>query len=214
MNRKTPLVLLAVLMVLASLSCTNPITRYFSTQTAVMETATATMWTPTPTNTPTFTPTFTPTNTPTSTLTPTPDNRYYEKNGPINYSYVPPTGWRKSKMESGIYAWNGKGDTELDFYLIQNDMDATSAATKAETALKSELTAYTVIDEGLFSPDSGIDAYRFTFTADYAGSSYFFDCYLFSQDGYILEGLYGRTNSLYSDQDNLVTDSMMTVKFD
>ena len=63
MARKGPVVFVIGLFVMISLSCTNPITSYFSTQTAVMETATATMWTPTPTftNTPTNTPTFTPT---------------------------------------------------------------------------------------------------------------------------------------------------------
>jgi hypothetical protein len=74
MVRKTPLVILLGMLVIASLSCTNPIASYFSTQTAVMETATATMWTPTPTNTPTSTPTNTPTFTP--TFTPTPDFLY------------------------------------------------------------------------------------------------------------------------------------------
>jgi hypothetical protein len=71
MNRKAPFLSAFAMLVLASLSCTNPIARYYSTRTAVMETATATMWTPTPTNTPTSTPTRTPT--PTPTFTPTPD---------------------------------------------------------------------------------------------------------------------------------------------
>jgi hypothetical protein len=74
MIRKTPIVILFALLIIASLSCTNPIASYFSTRTAVMETATATMWTPTPTFTPTSTPTNTPTFTP--TLTPTPDFLY------------------------------------------------------------------------------------------------------------------------------------------
>ena len=70
MNRKGPLVFIFALFLLVSLSCTNPITMYFSTQTAIMETATATMWTPT------STPTKTPTNTP--TFTPTPDYLFFD----------------------------------------------------------------------------------------------------------------------------------------
>ncbi len=81
MHNKKAVLAVVFVVFLASISCTNPITTYFSTQTAVMETATATMWTPTPTNTPTFTPTLTPTETPTNTLTPTPDNRFYETSG-------------------------------------------------------------------------------------------------------------------------------------
>jgi hypothetical protein len=76
MIKNTPLVSVMAILVIASLSCTNPIQGYFSTQTAIMETATANMWTLTPTNTPTSTPTITPTNTP--TFTPTPDFLYTE----------------------------------------------------------------------------------------------------------------------------------------
>jgi len=70
MIKKGPLLFAIVLLILVSLSCTNPLTTYFSTQTALMETATAAMWTPT------STPTVTPTNTP--TFTPTPDYLYFE----------------------------------------------------------------------------------------------------------------------------------------
>jgi len=70
MANRGPVVFVIALLVLISLSCTNPITSYFATQTAVMETATATMWTPTPTFTSTNTPTDTPTNTPTFTPMP------------------------------------------------------------------------------------------------------------------------------------------------
>jgi hypothetical protein len=214
MSSKKAILAVAFALFLASMSCTNPIASYFSTRTAVMETATATMWTPTPTNTSTSTPTQTPTKTPTRTLTPTPDNRFYETGGEINYSYVPPTGWRKSKGTNGLYTWKGAGDTEVDFVLVQNSLDATLAATTAEAALKSELSGYSLINEGAFYPDSGIDAYLFTFTADYSGSTFHFECYIFAQDGYILEALYGRSDGLYANQDNLVTDSMMTIRFD
>jgi hypothetical protein len=61
----------AVLLWIASLACANPVQDYFQTQTAVLGTATATLWTPTPTDMPTPTRTFTPTVTPTHTPTPT-----------------------------------------------------------------------------------------------------------------------------------------------
>jgi hypothetical protein len=102
----------AVFLILSSLSCTNPITRYFSTQTAIMETATATMWTPTPTNTPTFTPTFTPTETPTYTLTPTPDNRFYETGGAINF----PTSRRKAGGRAQIPTVSPSGKEKAPRY--------------------------------------------------------------------------------------------------
>jgi hypothetical protein len=76
MVKKAPLLFIVMLFVLVSMSCTNPITMYLTTQTALMQTATAAMWTPTPTYTPTDTPTNTPTDTP--TYTPTPEYLYYE----------------------------------------------------------------------------------------------------------------------------------------
>jgi hypothetical protein len=88
MRRKEPLLFVATVFILVSLSCSNPISDYFSTQTAILQTATATMWTPTPTNTPTDTPTDTPTNTP--TLTPTPEYLYMDDFDD------PASGWNES----------------------------------------------------------------------------------------------------------------------
>jgi hypothetical protein len=214
MNRKTPLVFVFAMFVIASLSCTNPITRYFSTQTAVMETATATMWTPTPTNTPTSTPTPTPTQTPTSTLTPTPDNRFYEKGGGIEYSYIPPTGWRKSAGATGLTQWEGEGTTVLSFNVQESSQDAAWAAATMEDALKAGLTSFVVTEEDVFSPESGLDAYRFAFTAKYQGIAVFGEMFVFSGSGYLVEALYLRPDGSDEAEDALVIESMMTMRFE
>jgi hypothetical protein len=199
---------------LASISCTNPIARYFSTRTAVMETATATMWTPTPTNTPTSTPTSTPTKTPTNTLTPTPDNRFYEKGGAIEYSYIPPTGWRKSMGADGLYEWQGKGDTILTFNIQESSMDAATAGALMENTLKSALTKFVLVDEGVFSPDSGLDSYRFSFNADFQGVTVYGELYAFSGSDYLVEGLYLRSDVSNQNQDPLVKESLLTMRFE
>jgi hypothetical protein len=114
MARKGPVVFVIALFVLISLSCTNPITIYFSTQTAVMETATATMWTPTPTFTPTNTPTDTPTNTPTFTPTPDfiymddfedPDSGWPEYDEDVLLSEYTDGGYRILVREPGWFVW-------------------------------------------------------------------------------------------------------------
>ncbi|MGD0174285.1 MAG: hypothetical protein ABSC61_07620 [Anaerolineales bacterium] len=69
MSSKKAVLGVAFLLFLASIAYTNPIAGYFSTRTAVMETATATMFTPTATNTDTRRPTRT--RTPSITLTQT-----------------------------------------------------------------------------------------------------------------------------------------------
>ncbi len=214
MSMKKAVLAVALVLFLASLSCTNPITIYFSTQTAIMETATATMWTPTPTNTPTSTPTPTPTKTPTRTLTPTPDNRFYETGGDVNYSYVPPIDWRKSKGSNGLYEWSGAGDTLLTFNIESSSTDSATAAATMETALKTGLTNFVIGDEAAFSPDLGLDSYRFTFTAEFQGAALYGEVYVFSGNDYLVEGVYLRSNGVNEDQDSLVMDSMMTMRFD
>jgi hypothetical protein len=69
---RTALVSLVAVLGLSFLACSNPIANYFSTRTAFLQTATATVWTPTPTRTSTPTPTPTSTETPTPTATDTP----------------------------------------------------------------------------------------------------------------------------------------------
>jgi hypothetical protein len=214
MSSKKAAFTMVFVLFLASLSCTNPIVRYFSTRTAVMETATATMWTPTPTNTPTSTPTQTPTKTPTNTLTPTPDNRFYEKGGAIEYSYIPPTGWRKSMGADGLYEWQGKGDTILTFNIQEDSMDAAAAGALMENTLKSALTGFVLVDEGVFSPDSGLDSYRFSFTADFQGVTVYGELYAFSGSDYLVEGLYLRSDVSNQNQDPLVKESLLTMRFE
>jgi hypothetical protein len=133
MRRKEPLVFVIVLFVLISLSCTNPITSYFSTQTAVMETATATMWTPTPTFTPTNTPTNTPTHTPTFTPTPeylymddfeNPDSGWDEESDSfITYEYSD-GGYRMKLKESNYFVWSF-APTKKNFSDFRLEVDAT-----------------------------------------------------------------------------------------
>ncbi|MBN2085559.1 MAG: hypothetical protein JW748_10085 [Anaerolineales bacterium] len=115
MARKGPVVFVIALFVLISLSCTNPITSYLSTQTAVMETATATMWTPTPTFTPTHTPTDTPTNTPTFTPTPEylymddfedPDSDWEEWEDEYVLAEYFDGGFRMMNKQPGLFVWS------------------------------------------------------------------------------------------------------------
>src|SRR4030042_6730957 len=101
MIRKAPAVFLVVLFLLVSISCANPITDYFSTQTAVRETATAAMWTPTPTCTSTQTPTDTPTDTP--AFTPTPDFLYAD-----DFS-DPDSGWAVGETDYMLYEYSEGG---------------------------------------------------------------------------------------------------------
>jgi hypothetical protein len=130
--RKTPLLFVIAIFVFVSLSCTNPITSYFGTQTAIKDTATATMWTPTPTFTPTNTPTNTPTDTPTFTPTPDylfkddfsdPDSGWDEKdNAAAMYEYSD-GGYRMMVKLPGYFVWSLVPDNE-DYDNVRIEVDA------------------------------------------------------------------------------------------
>jgi hypothetical protein len=130
--RKTPLLFVLAIFVMVSLSCTNPITSYFGTKTAIMDTATATMWTPTPTFTPTNTPTNTPTDTP--TYTPTPDFLYMDDFEDTdsgwdeeNDSYVlweySDGGYRMKVKLASIFVWSLAPDHD-DYDNVRIEVDA------------------------------------------------------------------------------------------
>ncbi len=201
----------------ASLACTNPITSYFSTQTAVMQTATATMWTPTPTNTPTITPTPTSTFTPTATLTPTLDPRYYyETAGRVNFSYIPPKGWRKLSISgSDLRGWSGPGNTQLGFYDERNTGSAAEAAGDTEAQLKAVVSGLKIQDSGELNLASGLDNAWFSFTGSIQGLSVYATIYLFSDgDNTVVYGMYLRTPGANEDQDSIIVDSLSTFRFD
>jgi hypothetical protein len=102
----------------------------------------------------------------------------------------------------------------LTFNIQQSDLDATMASVAMVSALKSALSSFTVADSGAFSPDSGLDAYRSAFTANYQGVAIYGELYAFSGSGYLVEALYLRPESSDANQDALVLDSMMTLRFD
>jgi hypothetical protein len=76
MGKKDRVFITFGILLIASLSCTNPVDIFLSTQITMKETATAAIWSPTYTVTLTHTPTLTPTHTPTSTSTLTPTSTY------------------------------------------------------------------------------------------------------------------------------------------
>ena len=222
MSSKKAVLAVGFMLLAALIACdSNPIMLYLLTRTAMMQTATATMWTPTPTDTPTptFTPTNTltntPTNTPTNTITPTPDPRYYETEGRVDFSYIPPKGWKKSNIEgSDLQGWSGPGDTQLAFF---DDHYTGSAADFTAETLEDLKTVFeiSVKDEGELDLDSGVENYWIALTMSYEGDSAFFVMYFFSDgDDNIVFAMYGRILDEDEDQDAVVEDSMMTFRFD
>ncbi len=194
----------------ASLACTNPITSYFSTQTA-------TMWTPTPTNTPTPTLTPTPTNTPTATLTPTVDPRYYfETAGRADFSYIPPDGWRKLTIDgTDLRGWSGPGDTELGFFDMKWDDSAEDAASDTAAEFEAVFDNYQDEGDGVLDLESGVDNYWFAFSGSLQGYDVFITMFYFADgDNTAVYAMYFRTPGDDEDQDDVVFESMSSFQFD
>ncbi len=202
----------------ASLACTNPITSYFSTRTAVMQTATATMWTPTPTDTPTETPTPTSTFTPTNSPTPTKDPRYYyETAGRVNFSYIPPDGWKKLSIDStDLRGWSAEGgDVELALFDMQWDPSAEEAAADMASQFEALFSGYKSLDEGVLDLDSGVDNAWFSFTGSLQGANVFITMYYFADgDNTAVYAMYVRAPDNDQEQDDVVLESMKTFRFD
>jgi hypothetical protein len=217
MSSKKAVLSAGLVLFAASMACTNPITSYFSTQTAVMQTATATMWTPTPTNTPTITPTPTSTYTPTNTPSPTKDPRYYsETAGQVNFSYIPPDGWKKMSFDgTDLRGWSGPGDTNLAFYDMNWDQSADSAASDGASGFKGIFSDYVAQDEGVLNLESGVDNAWFSFTGTLQGTNVFITMYFFANGSdTAIYAMYFRMPGTDEDQDSVVLDSMTSFRFD
>ncbi len=218
MNSKKAAFAAGLVLFAASLACTNPITTYFSTQTAVMQTATATMWTPTPTNTPTITPTPTSTFTPTNSPTPTQDPRYYyETAGRVNFSYIPPKGWKKLSVDgTDLRGWStAGGQVEIAFFDERNTGTAADAAADMETQLKAVFAGYKAQDSGTLDMASGVDNAWFSFSGKLQGMGVYLTLYFFSDgNNTVVYAMYFRTPGANEDQDSVVADCMSTLRFD
>ena len=201
MSSKKAVFAVGCMLLIASMACTNPITSYLSTRTAVMQTATATMWTPTPTNTPTFTPTNTP------------DPRYYETDGPVDFSYVPPKGWKKDTGED-LMAWQGPGDTNLYFFSDELDYSAKEMVLLVTTYYESEYGAK-CSNKGSFSTDEDLDAAWAVCTISASDGTIRIAEYMFTDDhGSFVEATYLRVDDEDEDQDDVVEDCLSTLRFD
>jgi hypothetical protein len=124
MKRVSPIFVFGLL-VGVSLSCSNPISDFFPTQTA-------TLWTPTPTGTPTSSPTDTPTDTPVFTPTPeylfrdefeNPESGWDERDDNYVKCQYSDGGFRMKLKMPNYYAWCFP-PTQKDYADIRIDVDA------------------------------------------------------------------------------------------
>lgn len=176
------------------------------------------MWTPTSTNTPTSTSIPTRTNTPTRTLTPTNTNTptrdpryYYETHGIKQFAYIPPENWIRSIDDKSNFAfWETSSGCELAFFLDQNDISAAMYASSEQDKLSQELHYFELIEEGEFEPDSGLEAFWFSFIM---GGGKYVAVYIFSDGNYALEADDIRPPTCFKEQDQIVEKSMRSMKF-
>lgn len=202
-----------------STSCENPIQSYLNTQTALMETATATLWTPTSTNTLTNSPTPTRTITPTKTITPTQTptstrdpNLFTETKATKMFSYIPPKGWQSYiYIDTNFTFWNGPGGCKLAFYQQKTNVSPRMYATIEMEDLMNELNYFKYIASGPYYPASGLEAYSFSFIM---GGNKYVAIYIFSDGVWLLEAQFIRPPSCPDTQDALIATTMRSMQYE
>lgn len=202
----------AVMLWLASMACAGPFNPPTKTPT---DTPTTTL-----TNTPTETLTSTPTITPTPTDTPIHcamvNSRFIDTSGSINFSYVPPAGWKQAPSNlGGCTGWNGPGGSvaTLDFEGISGNGGSAAAFGQAFVEkLGENAEGLNVIAAEPFQTDSGIDSYRVIYELEMSGYKWHSDTYFFSDQGYFVIGMYMRMADYSEELDAKVEACMMTVE--
>jgi hypothetical protein len=209
MKSKIIIPIVFILFVTSLLTGCGPSQETLATQTAKMQTASATMWTPTPTVTPT------------STFTPTADRRYYETAGGIPISYVPPEGWSQSQPVNGsLMGWYWKGETmtcPLAFNMEQSDLALDPFIQKSQAEVAKLFKDFSILSQTPFSTDANLEADKMeaSFTlAMGADIKLYMAVYYFHQDGYYVVAAYDRPFDLDNSQDTIVDASMRTFRFD
>jgi len=145
--------------------------------------------------------------------------RFFEDNGPLDYSYIPPEGWIKSPDSEGQLAgWLGPSQTGgIQCVMAFNLSKADSTASEAgEEALKDmpEDGSFEILENGVFPTLSGVDAYRIIILGHMGSIEMIVGAYMFSQDGYLLTTAYMRLAGENPEQDALVDASLATLRFE
>jgi hypothetical protein len=218
----------AAALLLASAACSNPIQSYFATRDSNQSTATASMWTPTPTdiNTPRPVRTRTPTTAQTHVRTKTPTasssmpNRYFEKRGDVIFSYVPPASWKIVPGSGSILtSWEGPtqqgGDSScaLNFMIAESDESVADAA-KRELDPSGNPPGTRIISQEKFSNDAGVDAYKAVIVISNQETNIQVVFYFFQNRGYLIMAWYGRLVEQNKEQDVIVDASMKTLRYE
>ena len=215
MKHNTLIFVAFVLAGISALSGCGPSRETLATRTAAMQTATATMWTPTSTVTPTST------LTPTHTSTPTVDSRYYETSGEIHFSYVPPVGWAQSQPVNGsLMGWYWKGETmtcPLAFTMEKSDLALESYFQKSQAEMAKMFADFSVLSQAPFITDAKVEAIKMeaSFTLSMGVDIKLYAAiYVFHQGGYLVIAVYDRPYDLDNSQDPIVDTSMRTFRFE
>lgn len=197
MSMKGIVIFLVALLALMSLSCANPISGLISTQTAVIQTKTATVWTPTPSE----------------TLTHTPEPRYFELGGVIAFSYTPPENWQENTSEK-LMAWNGPGSAKLRFFIDQYKYTVDTLADYIVEYYVGQFSAHCSNNDN-FDTDNGLSATWITCINSASGGLGLLSTFLFQNDnGIILVAEYSRNDDRDEEQDIIVEECLRTLRFD
>jgi hypothetical protein len=198
------------------LACANPMGDFLTTRTFQAATSTAAMWTATPTATGTPTPRPTATPTATTTLVPsaTPDPRFHEAKGAIRFSYNPPQGWDQKFGEGLTGWWSTDISCDLEFVLVKLETDLSTFQTAFWRELAKQYKFAGGGSGGDFLSDTDVEITKSVSWAKKDNAVIRLSIFYFQKDTNLLIAIYGRPAELHQEFDDVVDQSMRSLRFE
>jgi len=147
-------------------------------------------------------------------------DRFYEMNGPVQFSYVPPVGWTiHPSVQSGLATLLGPKQSEgvmmtMMFTITTDDRTAEDFTQGFMAQLSENQIDITTLEEGVYSTQAGGDAYRIKFQAITPTDTAVIEYFVFTNSGFVITAGYSRLANEDPEQDTIIEESMATLRFE
>ncbi len=149
------------------------------------------------------------TSNPTATLQP----KVLIKSGSIEFSYIPPRGWKEYDISGSEYkGWENGEFATLGFYALESEWNSAEEGKELiQGGVKFLYKDFTIIDEGIFDPIIKNDAYFVTFTGEINALPHYVKYYFFRAEKFIVYANYSRLVDKDQELDYSIEECMKTV---
>jgi hypothetical protein len=122
-------------------------------------------------------------------------------------------------MQSALTGWLGPVQSGgmkclMGLTIAADSKYAKEAAQEALSQIPKDQMDIEILDEGEFSTQTGVEAYRIIMRVTTQSATMIFGVYMFSQDGYLISTSYYRLADENPEQDAIIEESMKTIQFE